>query len=154
MKTLSKILSLAALVAAGSVSANEVVATVVADAKSTKGATPIALDIMSSGGAAGFSFKVEIPGVQEANAKLQGCLADLPKGFSGGCSVAKGGVFVIASSDHPSITLPAGLVSVGTIHVVRGPVAKGAEASIRIVDVEFSDNDGNSVAGTAKVANN
>ena len=153
MKTVSKILALAALVAAGSASANEVVATVVADAKS-KGATPIALDIMSAGGAAGFSFKVEIPGVQEANAKLQGCLADLPKGFTGGCSVAKGGVFVIASSDHPSITLPAGLVSVGTIHVVRGPVAKGADASIRIVDVEFSDNDGNSVAGTAKVANN
>lgn len=153
MNKLSISLAVAALLAAGSVSANEVIATVVSDAKA-KGATPIAIDINSSGGAAGFSFKIEIPGVSEKNAKLQGCLVDLPKGFTGGCSVAKGGVFVIASSDHPSITLPAGLVSVGTVHVTRGPIAKGGQSAIRVVDVEFSDNDGNSVAGTAKVANN
>lgn len=153
MKMSSISFAIAALFAAGSVSANEVIATVVSDAKG-RGATPIAIDINSSGGAAGFSFKVEVPGISEKNAKLQGCLADLPKGFTGGCSVAKGGVFVIAASDHPSITLPAGLVSVGTVHVVRGPVAKGAESAIRVVDVEFSDNSGNSIAGTAKVANN
>jgi hypothetical protein len=154
MKMYSSAIALAALLAAGSVSANEVIATVVADAKSTKGATPIAIDISSTGGAAGFSFRIEVPGVDESSAKLQNCLSELPKGFTGGCNVTKGAIYVIASSDHPSVTLPAGLVSVGTVLVNRGPVAKGNDASIRIVDVEFSDNNGNSVAGSAKVANN
>ncbi len=145
--------AVAGLMLAGSVSAGEVLATLADDAKSAKGGTPIALDIVASGGEAGFSFKVEVPGILESS-NLKSCLAELPKGFTGGCSVAKGGVFVIASSDSPSVTLPSGLVSVGTIYVEQGPIEKGADSSIRITQVEFSDNSGNSTAGTAKVANN
>lgn len=148
MKILSNAVIAALLVCgATAASANGVVATV----ENAKGSnTAIALDLQSDGKIAGFSFRIEVPGVNEKAANVKGCLAEMPKGFSASCSVAKGAVYVIGAADTMGKTLPAGLVSLGTIHLARdASLAKSGE--IRVLDAEFSDDAGNSVAGTAEI---
>lgn len=128
---------------------SEVLATVAAG----KGNTGIALDIVSDGGIAGFSFAIEVPGISEKSANLKGCIAEIQaKGFSGGCSVANGKIMVIASADKPSTLLPQGLVSVGKVYFSQSNAKAGG--AIQVTGVEFSDNNGKSQPGTAKVQSN
>jgi hypothetical protein len=149
----SQLISFAACVFACSATlatANEVMVTNVSSAKDQKNSA-LAIDIVSDGSVAGFSFRVDIPGLVDSSAKLGGCVAELPKGFQGGCSVVKGSVYVIASSDSASLTLPQGVTKVGTIYYSRRNASKDAGQSIQVVGAEFSDNNANSVSGTAKV---
>jgi hypothetical protein len=147
MKLIRNVIAAAALVmVAAPASANEVLATTVDSGK--KGGAGIALDIVSDGKIAGFSFVIEIPGLDEKSVNLKACLADLPKGFSGGCNATKGAIYVIAASDRPELLLPSGVVSVGKVYFSRA-LDKGA--AIQVKGAEFSDNNANSVTGTAKV---
>jgi hypothetical protein len=142
---------LAALgLAAAPAFASEVLATVVSGGKAGNG---IALDIVSDGGIAGFSFAIEVPGIDEKRVNLKGCAADLPSNFKGQCSVAQGKIMVIAASDNPSVTLGQGVVKVGTVYFSRAAGAK-AGGDIQITGVEFSDNNAKSQPGTAKVQSN
>ena len=133
---------------AGSASAHEVMATVESAGKAGRG---IAIDIVSDGGIAGFSFRIEVPGINEKTANVKGCTAKLV-GFTGECAVSKGGINVIASANAPATTIQKGVVSVGEIYFTTSD-AKAA-GGIQITGAEFSDNSGNSTAGTAKVVQN
>ena len=146
---ISTLLAGLGLAAAAPAFGSEVLATV---APGGKGNTGIALDIVSDGGIAGFSFAIEVPGISEKSANLKGCIADLMKGFSGGCSVVNGKIMVIASADKPSTLLPQGLVSVGKVYFSQSNAKAGG--GIQVTGVEFSDNNGKSLPGTAKVQSN
>lgn len=126
-------------------SASEVLVTNINASKGGDGGA-LAIDVVSDGKVAGFSFRIDIPGVIEKSVNLKSCVAELPKGFQGGCSVVKGSIFVIASSDSANVAIPQGVAKVGTIYYKRS-----GTGAIQVVGAEFSDNSANSVAGAAKV---
>lgn len=135
-----------AVVFSGSVMANDLIASV-ENSKAARGGSAIGLDIVSDGTIAGFSFAVEVPGVDTKNIVTKGCAKDLPKSFTAGCNFVNGKLYVIASSDKAGVTLPAGVVPVGSI-VITGVQKAGP---IKISGLEFSDDVGKSAPGTAKV---
>jgi hypothetical protein len=149
MNKIATSMLLAALgLASSPVFASEVMATVAPG----KGNTGLALDIVSDGGIAGFSFAIEVPNLDEKSVNLKGCLSDLPQGFKGGCSVAYGKIMVIAAADQPSGALGQGLIKVGKVFFSQSG-AKAGEG-IQVTGVEFSDNNAKSQPGTAKVQAN
>ncbi len=81
-------LALGAVMASSAANAAEVIVTAVP----AKGTIALSFDMVSDGDVAGFNFKVNVPGLATTSQKLPKCVAELPKGFSGDCSVAKGGV--------------------------------------------------------------
>ncbi len=144
MKT-KLILAAAGLVCASSAGAAELLASV----ESVKGgAAAIGLDLVSDGTVAGFSFSLEVPGVEAKAVRSSNCVAQLPKGFSAGCGFGNGKVNVIAWADAPGTFLPAGVTSVGTI-ILTSPLSKGG--AFRISSFETSNDNGVSTPGTAKV---
>jgi hypothetical protein len=112
------------------------------------GASMVGLDLVSDGNVAGFSFAIEVPGVEAKAIRSSNCVSQLPKGFSAQCSVNQGKIFVYATADAPGTFLPAGVSSIGSI-AMSSPLAKGA--ALRISGFETSNDNGVSTAGTAKV---
>lgn len=106
----------AALLLAGSASANTVVV--------TQEGRLVALDFQSTGDVSAFQFTVDLPkGV--TNIDTSKCLSDLPKGYTGVCR-AKGNrvAAVVYSGDNKPF--PADVVSLGTLNF-RGSIAKGTD---------------------------
>lgn len=112
------------------------------------GAAAIGLDLVSDGTVAGFSFSLEVPGVEAKAVRSTNCVSQLPKGFSAGCGYADGKINVIAWADAPGTFLPAGVTSVGTV-MVNSPLAKAS--GFRISNFETSNDNGVSTPGSAKV---
>jgi hypothetical protein len=135
----------AALMAAGSVNAAELLASV---EQVKGGASAVGLDLVSDGTVAGFSFAIETPGVDAKAVRSSGCVSQLPKGFTAQCAFNAGKLFVIATADAPGTFVPAGVTPVGSV-VLTSPMAKGN--AIRISGFETSNDNGVSTAGTAKV---
>lgn len=145
------LLGIAGLLTASAVQASELVATVNESAKA-KGQMAVALDLDSDGTAAAFSFRLDVPGLNEGKVNLKNVGAELPKGWSIQANATKGGIFVIANSDAPGNTLPKGVVPIGTVYFNRSlEKAKGSSA-ITVADFEVSNDKGQSVASKAKVA--
>ena len=130
---------------AGSASAAELLATV---EQGKGGVSAVGLDIVSDGSVAGFSFAVELPGVEAKALRSGNCVSQLPKGFSAQCAMTEGKLYVYAVADQPGTFLPAGVTAVGTI-AVTSPLAKGA--ALRVTGFETSNDNGVSTAGVAKV---
>lgn len=130
---------------AGSVSAAELLATV---EQGKGGASVIGLDLVSDGSVAGFSFAIDLPGVDAKALRSGNCVSQLPKGFSAQCAMTAGKLYVYAVADQPGTFLPSGIAPVGTVALTSG-LAKGA--SLRISGFETSNDNGVSTAGTAKV---
>lgn len=133
------------LVGSLSVNANDLVASV--EHSKNGNSSVVGLDLISDGNVAGFSFALEISGL-EGKFNSKGCVSDLPKGFSANCAFSNGKLYVIASSDQPGVTLPKGLVSVGSIAVTG--MKKGA---VKVVGFETSNDQGVSTQGSSKVEN-
>lgn len=139
----------ASLAASMAVSANEVVVTPVAT-KSNQLA--LGFDIASSGDVAGFNFKVSLPGLAEKAGGVSSCVAELPKGFDGACSVTKGGVYVYATSSSPDVALPAGMVSIGKIVLNYDSAAKvGGQVKPVVEELAMFDNQGKALTAKAQV---
>ena len=138
-------LAISALCAVGSANGAELLASV----ESVKGgATAIGLDLVSDGTVAGFSFAIEVPGVEAKAIRSSNCVSQLPKGFTAGCAFANGKVNVIAWADAPGTFIPAGVASIGTV-MLSSPLAKAS--GVRISAFETSNDNGVSTPGTAKV---
>ena len=140
---------------------NELIGTV--ERASSKNTAAIAMDIVSDGTIAGFSFRVEVPGLDQGSAQIKGCVVELPKGFTANCNAVADGVMVIASSDVAGVMLPKGIVPVGKIYVSRRPDgdravnrvgASPALLEINFSNVEFSNDKGLSQPGSSKVVQN
>jgi len=115
-------------------------------AKSSSG--QVALDIATDGNVSGFNFVVKLPaGTKLGAADLSGCLADLPKGFSGDCRQGPEGIYVFAMANDKS-TLPAGVISVGRLAL---PAAL-AKAELVIDQLVFADVDGVAIESSHQVA--
>jgi hypothetical protein len=112
------------------------------------GASIVGLDLVSDGTVAGFSFAIEVPGVDAKAIRSSNCVSQLPKGFSAQCAFNQGKILVYATADVPGTFLPAGVASIGTV-ALSSPLAKGAV--LRISGFETSNDNGVSTAGTAKV---
>lgn len=110
-----------------------------------KSAGRIALDLVSDGEVSGFSFFVRTGGAKVDTSK---CLAELPKGFSGGCQLGKDGVYVLAVADAMT-TLPAGATTIG--YLSMSGLEKRA-LSVSIEQLEMSDVRGDVVSATSQVA--
>jgi len=135
----------AALIAAGSASAAELIASV---EQVKGGASAVGLDIVSDGSVAGFSFAIDLPGVDAKAVRSSACVSQLPKGFSAQCAFNGGKLYVYAIADAPGTFIPAGVAAVGSV-AVSSPLAKGA--ALRISGFETSNDNGVSTAGSAKV---
>lgn len=135
----------AALMAAGSVNAAELLASV---EQVKGGSTAIGLDLVSDGTVAGFSFAIEMPAIEAKAVRSTGCVSQLPKGFTAQCAFNAGKLFVIATADAPGTFIPAGVAAVGSL-VVTSPAVK--PSAIRISGFETSNDNGVSTAGKAKV---
>lgn len=123
----------------GSTAANELVVTPV---MSKSGQVSMAFDIASAGDVAGFNFKVNMPGLVKRGGEQASCVAELPRGFSGACSIQDGGIYVFAVSDSPSFSLPAGVTSVGKISVnyAESLAKAGGRNAFSISELAFYDN--------------
>jgi len=135
----------AAMIVAGSASAAELIASV---EQVKGGASAVGLDIVSDGSVAGFSFAIELPGVEAKAVRSSACVSQLPKGFSAQCALNGGKLHVIASADASGTFLPAGVAAVGSV-AISSPLAKNA--ALRISGFETSNDNGVSTAGSAKV---
>lgn len=128
--------------------ANEIVVTPVASGNTLS----LAFDMVSDGKVGGFNFKVAIPGLGDRAGKTASCVAELPAGFQGECSVTKGGVYVYAVSNNPEVTLPQGVVSVGTVELTYpGARAKLGESALKIEELAVFDNKANPLPVTSQV---
>lgn len=139
----------ASLAASMAVSANEVVVTPVATKSSQ---LALGFDIVSSGDVAGFNFKVAIPGLSDKAGNVASCVAELPKGFDGACSVTKGGVYVYATSSSSDVSLPAGMVSIGKIVLnYEGAAKVGGQVKPVVEELAMFDNQGKALTAKAQV---
>lgn len=134
--------------ASAAYAANEVVVTPVANGNTLS----LAFDMATDGNVGGFNFKVAIPGLGEQAAKMGSCVAELPAGFQGECSVTKGGVYVYAVSNNPEVSLPKGVVSVGTVELTYpGARAKLGEVAPKVEELAVFDNQANPLPATSQV---
>ncbi|MCG6117711.1 MAG: hypothetical protein MEQ07_05900 [Aquimonas sp.] len=86
-----------------------------ADASNKSGRVSVSLDIASSGEVSGFQFILRGEGeMKPGSVDTSKCLADLPKGFSGGCRQNADGIYFFALASSKA-TLPSGIVSLGTL---------------------------------------
>lgn len=139
--------------ALGLVSASAFSAELVVTAVPTGNNMAVAFDLVSEGNVAGLNFKLNVPGLAESKAKLPKCVADLPSGFSGGCSVTKEGVYVYATSDNLGITIPAGVASIGSV-VIANPAARakaGSAPKLTVSELAVYDNDAKAVTVNSRV---
>lgn len=128
-------------------------AELVVTAAPSKGQLALSFDMVSDGDVAGFNFKVNVPGLSDQSRKLPQCVAELPKGFSGDCSVTKEGIYVYAVSNSPDIALPAGVNSIGKV-VVSYPVAlakaKG-ELGLTVTELAAANNSAQEISISSRV---
>lgn len=113
----------------------------------------VAFDLVSDGNVAGVNFKLNVPGLADSKAKMPKCVAELPAGFSGGCSVTKGGLYVYATSDSSSVAIPAGLTPIGNV-VLSNPAAnaKAGEAlKLTVSELALFDNNAKAIAVSSRV---
>jgi hypothetical protein len=149
MKCIINSAAVALLVAsAGFANANEVIATVVEDGR---GKTSIALDMSTDGGVAGFSFKINVPGVSDSGYDLKSCVSELPSGFEGACSVVNGQVLVYAISNRMELTLPSGLVPIGNVTVKVDPSLKRTGEAVSIAELAVGSAEAKELPATARV---
>lgn len=96
-----------------------------ADSASKSGRLSISLDLASDGDVTGFQFILRSSEqMKPGSVDVSKCLADLPKGFTGGCQQNVDGIYVSAMSADAS-ALASGVVSVGSLSV-PAELAKGA----------------------------
>lgn len=95
------------------IQANELVVTPL----ETKDGMTVAFDVMSEGDIAGFNFNLNIPGLKAKAGNFSSCVAELPRGFDGACTIRDGAVAVYATSNSPSVAIPAGVSSIGKINL-------------------------------------
>lgn len=96
-----------------------------ADSASKAGRLSVSLDLASDGDVTGFQFILRSSEQMKLGAvDVSKCLADLPKGFSGGCQQNADGIYVSAMSADGS-ALPDGVISIGSLRL-PGQIAKGA----------------------------
>ncbi|MCE3004646.1 MAG: hypothetical protein LW860_18420 [Xanthomonadaceae bacterium] len=138
------IIAALALGFAGAASSAELLATV---EQGKGGASVMGLDLVSDGTVAGFSFAIELPGVEAKAIRSSNCVSQLPKGFSAQCAFSGGKVLVFAVADQPGTFLPAGVTPVGTIALTSGL----AKSGLRVSGFETSNDNGVSTPGSAKV---
>lgn len=113
----------------------------------------VAFDLVSDGDVAGVNFKLNVPGLADTKAKLPKCIAELPTGFSGGCSITKGGVYVYATSDSPNISIPAGLSPIGRV-ILDNPagLAKGGRSvGLTVSELAVFDNNAKAISVSSRV---
>ena len=110
------------------------------------------LDFVSTGKATGVEFHLAVPGLNSSKARVDvsRCASELPAGFAGQCSVAKGQVIGLIYSDSNAL-LPSGVVKFGTISV-SGMEAKGKAAEpFKVISVLAADAKAVSIPTTAEV---
>ena len=148
-KRLQRVMFATALAAMpfGTVFANEVIATVV-DSKG--GGRAVSFDMATDGGVAGFSFKMQMPGLMDKGFNLGSCVSQLPAGFDGGCSVVGDTVYVYAVSNRMDLTLPAGVVPIGQISLSIAPGAKSA-GEIKISELSVGSASAKELPASARV---
>jgi hypothetical protein len=130
---------------------NEVLVTVVDggdQAKRGGSHTFAAIDVSASDAIAGFSFRVNVPGLHPKRVDLSKCVSDLPKGFDGKCSAIDGAVVFVAMSMSPDVSLPAGVSSVGSISFASASKSDG----ITVTELAMGTQDAQPVAAVAKIA--
>jgi hypothetical protein len=132
MKSLNIAFITGLLSMSASVAAEEIVATIVEQG----GGTRLALDLNTEGGVAGFSFSIKVPGARNTQYDLGRCVAELPAGFDGACSLVDDKVYVFATASRMEVTLPAGIVPIGRIELSRG---QGKAGAIEIGDLSIAD---------------
>jgi hypothetical protein len=109
----------------------------------------VAFDLNTAGNAVGFNFKLVVPGLDESSAKVSGCVSELPKGWSGGCSALKGGIYVFATNE--SVTaLPAGVTPVGSVTFRANQALAKAGNAMRVEELFVSDKVGMGIDSAAK----
>lgn len=128
-------------------------AELVVTAAQSKGQLALSFDMVSEGDVAGFNFKVNVPGLSDQSRKLPKCVAELPKGFSGDCTVRKEGIYVYAMSDSPNVALPAGVNSIGQV-VISYPAAlvksKGA-LGLTVTELAAANNNAQEISISSRV---
>lgn len=104
--------SLALMMVAGFVSANELVTT--ADTNSKSGSSFVALDFVNSGEATAFEFEVVVPAGVKVDTSA--CVSELPATHAGACKFNEknGRVVVMVFSDTNAL-LPEGVVPIGRL---------------------------------------
>lgn len=134
----------------GSVSASEIIVTPMATGE---GKISLAFDIVSDGGIGAFNFKVNVPGLKDKAGSLGSCVAELPTGFQGECSVTKEGIYVYAVSNNPNVSLSRGVVPVGRVELTYpGARAKLGGALVPTVsEVALFDNQAKALPVTSRV---
>lgn len=113
----------------------------------------VGFDLVSDGNVAGINFKLNVPGLADSKAKLPKCVAELPAGFSGGCSVTKGGVYVYATSDSPSTFIPAGMAPIGKV-VLNNPAAfakAGGALNLTVSELAMYDNSAKAINVSSRI---
>jgi hypothetical protein len=139
------VLAVATLASTSAVASSELLVTT----ESGKGgALALGLDLVSDGTVAGFSFVLDLPGVEAKAVRSSNCVSQLPKGFSANCVFTQGKVAVIATADAMGTAIASGVQSIGSIALASG-LAKGA--SISVVDFETSNDNGISTPGKVAV---
>jgi hypothetical protein len=111
------------------------------------------LDLVSSGKATGLEFHMTVPGLASSKAKIDvsRCASELPAGFAGQCSIAKGQVIGLVYSDSNAL-LPAGVVKIGTISISGAAEAKGnAAEQFKVISVLAADAKAIAIPTTAEV---
>lgn len=133
----------------GSSAASDVIASV---AKAGKQGMVIGLDLVSDGNVSGFDFKVNIPNLDSKSVRLDACTAELPKSFSGHCSVVGESVYVYVVGNRLDSVLKPGPVAIGKIYLntVSGLSKKADGREVAVVEANISDVSGATVSGAAK----
>lgn len=140
-------------IALGLVSASALSAELVVTTAPAGNNMAVAFDLVSDGNVAGLNFKLNVPGLEDSKAKLPKCVAELPAGFSGGCSITKGGVYVYATSDSPGTVIPAGVSSIGSV-VIANPAVRaksGAASKLTVSELAFYDNNAKAIGASSRI---
>lgn len=133
MKSVAMFLGMCAMVATGSVAANELLLT---EAKS-RGNQAFALDLASDGGATALQIRIDV--ADGAKADLSKCLSGLPKTHTGVCAMSGKRITILVHSDQNAM-LPAGLVSIGSV-TLSGGVAE----NLKLVELMAFDASGEEI---------
>lgn len=138
----------ALLLAAAPLQAAELVVT----PSPSKSGVDVAFDLVSDGGVAGISFKLNVPGIKGGDEELSSCTAELPAGFDGVCKVHDGFVMVLATSNSSDIALPAGVHPMGKISLKYAPgFDASAKGAITVERLDIVDNDAKALPASATV---
>lgn len=114
-------------------------------AASKGGSAAYSIDLTTDGRAVVFQAFFTVEGAVADNFDLSGCMAGLPKGWSGKCEFINGKVVLVGYSPTQT-ALPAGVQNVGTIKISRVKVK-----SMTVSEVEIGARDGSLISSTATV---